>query len=176
MKEESKSIGAEYWDLYDENRVFTGKRITKESHAAPGEYRLIAHVWIKNKKGQWLITQRSEGQPYAGWWEPTSGSVRSGETTLDAALREAREEIGIELSPSEGKLFRSVFRPTLMSPNFCDMWVFEKDFPLSDITFQPEETCDALWATREQILSLMERGIFMVFDMEKPIKDLLFSV
>ena len=84
-------MSSEYWDIYDENRVFTGKRIKKESEAAPGEYRLIAHVWIRNKQGQWLITKRSEGQPYAGWWEPTSGSVRSGETTLDAALREARE-------------------------------------------------------------------------------------
>ena len=62
-----------------------------------------------------------------------------------------------------------------MSPNFCDMWVFEKDFPLSDITFQPQETCDAVWATKQQILSLMDDGIFMVFDMEEPIKALLNS-
>lgn len=164
----------EYWDLYDKDRNLLGRRIKAGTDPQNGEFRLVAHAWIRRSDGKWLITQRTPGQPYDGWWEPVSGSVCSGENTLDAAIREVKEEIGITVRKSEVRLFEEVFRPRLKSPNFCDMWIFDKDVSLSDITFQPEECCNALWLTKnETYYKLMDEGIFMVHDMEAPIKRLL---
>lgn len=41
-----------------------------------------------------LMTRRSAGETSPGYWDFTGGSVEPGETHLEAALREGREELG----------------------------------------------------------------------------------
>ena len=47
--------------------------------------------------GEFLLTSRPAGKPYAGYWEFPGGKVEQGESTHDALCRELREEIGIEV-------------------------------------------------------------------------------
>ncbi len=42
-----------------------------------------------------LLLLESPSRP--GWWEPVNGAVEAGETLLAAALREVREEAGLDL-------------------------------------------------------------------------------
>ena len=46
---------------------------------------------------RFLIGQRPQGTTLAGFWEFPGGKVRSGETAADAAVRECREETGINI-------------------------------------------------------------------------------
>lgn len=91
----------EKWDLYNEKRELIGTdhmRGNKISHHA---YHLVVHVWIKNKNGQFLISQRAGNRPrFPFMWESVGGSVLKGETSLQGAIREAREEVGINLNKS----------------------------------------------------------------------------
>lgn len=50
-----------------------------------------------------FITAASEKQ-YPLYWECTGGSVFSGETSLQGAIREVKEELGILLTPGSEKL------------------------------------------------------------------------
>lgn len=45
--------------------------------------------------GSFLLAQRPEGKPYAGYWEFPGGKVEPGETPRHALVRELREELGI---------------------------------------------------------------------------------
>ena len=47
--------------------------------------------------GQFLLAQRPEGKPYAGYWEFPGGKLEAGETPETCAVREIREETGIDL-------------------------------------------------------------------------------
>jgi hypothetical protein len=38
--------------------------------------------------------------------------------------------------------------------------MFENDTPREKIVLQPEETCDAKWATAQEILAMMGEGTF----------------
>lgn len=57
----------------------------------------VAVVLIRNKDKQILITKRNQNQVYANHWEFPGGKVEAGERTKQAAIREVREEVGLEL-------------------------------------------------------------------------------
>jgi 8-oxo-dGTP diphosphatase len=51
---------------------------------------------ILRPDGSFLLGQRPEGKPYAGYWEFPGGKVEPGETAAQALVRELHEELGIE--------------------------------------------------------------------------------
>ena len=51
----------EIWDLYDRDRDIIGEHIRGDELPENG-FHLVVHIWIKNSKGQYLISQRSESR------------------------------------------------------------------------------------------------------------------
>ena len=154
---------AEFWDVYDKNRNKMGYTIERGKPMSPEEYHLVVQVWIRNPAGKWLISKRTPNKHYPLLWEPTGGSVLAGEDSLTGALRESREELGVELSPEKGSLFASFRRdmPCWENPGFLDVWVFEHDCSIESITLQEGETCGAMWAWSVEILRMIEVGEFV---------------
>ena len=78
-KERSKSDlrkKAEIWDLYNEKRELLGKDHVRGEQLPIDGYHLVVHVWIRNSKGEYLISQRSANRPtYPLMWECVGGSV-----------------------------------------------------------------------------------------------------
>ncbi|HOP12199.1 MAG TPA: NUDIX domain-containing protein [Oscillospiraceae bacterium] len=163
---------AELWDIYDKGRNKTGKTLERGQLMRQDEYHLVVHVWVRNSRGEWLISKRTPNKPFAGMWECTGGSALSGEDSITAAVREAREELGIELNPDNGRLFRSVRRQFHNFPDFSDVWVFSCDCSIESVIFQEGETCDAKWSTSREINEMIERGEFIGRDLFPYIDDL----
>ena len=153
----------ELWDVYDCNREKTGRTHERGKPMSPGDYHVVVHIWIQNSKGEFLITKRSPNKVDPDIWECTGGSAIAGDTSLDAALREVKEETGLTLDPDKGKIIFSYKRDKYNIPDFCDVWLFRQDFPLSDVVLQEGETCDAKWATEEEIKSMISTGEFYAF-------------
>ena len=94
----------ELWDLYDENRIPTGETHVRGERIPEGSYHLVVHVWIRNERGEYLISRRSASRPtYPLLWECVGGSVLAGEDSRSAALRETLEEVGIRLPARGGR-------------------------------------------------------------------------
>ncbi|MCD9230061.1 NUDIX domain-containing protein [Ralstonia pseudosolanacearum] len=51
--------------------------------------------------GRFLLAQRPEGKPYAGYWEFPGGKLESGESVEAALTRELKEELDITLRACE---------------------------------------------------------------------------
>ena len=156
----------ELWDIYDENRKPKGYTHIRGEKMRPGDYHITVNVWIKNSSGEFFLTKRSPEKVHPGYWECTGGSVIAGDTSLECAVKETYEEAGIVLDPSDGELVHSYNRMEKRGmPDFCDVWFFRKDFDLSDVVLQEGETCDAMWASKEKILKLLDDGkLVPVFD------------
>ncbi len=94
----------ELWDIYDKDRVKTGKTMVRGAEFAPDSYHMVVHVCIFNSKGEMLIQQRQpfkEGFP--NLWDITvGGSATMGDSSQDAAEREVFEEIGLKLNLQQG--------------------------------------------------------------------------
>jgi 8-oxo-dGTP diphosphatase len=144
----------EDWDVYDENRNKLQKVVTRGKNLAANEFHLVVNVWLKNAKGEFLISQRSTAKTYPLMWETTGGSVLKGETTLDAALRETKEELGINLDRKTGKLIGTTKRYYDRCNDILDVYLFTCNTPLSKVTIQKEELNAAKWATAKEIIEL----------------------
>lgn len=150
----------ELWDVYDAAGNLSGKTHLRREPLAPDEYHLCVHVWIQNSDGKFLLTKRSENKSMPGLWESTGGSVTAGEDSFTAAIREVREETGIELEPETGRL---LFRYSGVSFH-CDVWLFTQDFDLSAVKLLEGETCAAMAADRYEILELLKRDEFVPYE------------
>ena len=150
----------EFWDVYDAFRNKTGR--TMERGPVPeGDYHLVVCICVFNSEGKLLIQQR---QPFKiGWpnmWDiSAAGSALAGESSGQAAERELYEELGIRHS------FDGV-RPHLtvqFNRGFDDIYLVVKNVDLADLTLQPEEVQNAKWATEEEVIQMMEEGIFIPY-------------
>ena len=154
----------EVWDLYNSDRVIIGEHIRGNKLPENG-YHVVVHVWIKNSEGKYLISQRSKSRPtFPLMWECVGGSVLKGESSLQGALREVKEEVGITLSEESGNIVFSRRRDTIEGKtfnDFLDVWLFEYN---GDITFEKattDEVEQSLWLSRDEIMNLYREGKFV---------------
>ena len=138
----------ELWDLYTEYRENTGKEQVRGDAIPEGCYHLVVHVWIRNSKGEYLISLRSADRPiFPLMWECVGGSVLKGESSRDGAIREVKEEVGIDLLPDNG----SVIFSDLRRDSILDVWQFDYDGELQLANATTNEVKECRWMTMEEI-------------------------
>lgn len=74
----------------------------------PPKIHVVAGI-LFNERGEFLLSSRPEGKPYAGYWEFAGGKVEAGETEFAALQREFMEELGVEIihaTPWLAKFYR----------------------------------------------------------------------
>lgn len=134
---------AEWNDIYDENRVLTGRKHLRGTPWKKGDYGLVVCVWVYDGRGHLLLTRRAPQKSFPGTWENSGGAVRAGEDSLSAIARELREETGIIAAPEDFQLLDQGQDKNC----FYDFYCLKADVPLSQIVLQPGETDDVMWAT-----------------------------
>ena len=136
----------ELWDLYTKYRQKTGKEHIRGEKIPDGCYHLVVHVWIRNSKGEYLISQRSATRPtFPLMWECVGGSVLKGESSIEGAVREIKEEVGLDVEPERGKLEGKVIAVWHRFDDVEDKWIVSLDGKdiaeeqiLGDISFQEQ--------------------------------------
>ena len=145
----------EKWDLYTKYREKTGREHVRGEKIPEGFYHLVVHVWIRNCKGEYLISQRSANRLTSPlMWECVGGSVLIGESSIDGALREVKEEVGLDLEPETGKILFTKIRSTFN--DIVDVWLFEYDGDLHLDDATTDEVSDCRWMTVSEIRKLYE--------------------
>lgn len=156
---------AEIWDLYNENRELLGKDHIRGEQLPIDGYHLVVHVWIRNSKGEYLISQRSANRPtYPLMWECVDGSVVKGEDSLQGVLREAKEEVGIDLLPEKGQVVLSDIKKIEFGKvvnKIVDVWLFDYDGEVDLGNATTDEVAQVAWMNREQIKELFEHNMFV---------------
>ena len=151
----------ELWDLYTANRAPLGRTHRRGEPLPPGGFHLVVHVWLRDSGGRYLLSQRAADRPtFPLMWETTGGSVLLSEDSLEGALREVREELGIDLPPKEGKLLFSRVRDWVDGKRFgdiLDVWEFPFEGE-ADLTAAEGEVCDTRWADVTEIGRMLESG------------------
>jgi len=150
----------EYWDLYDKDRNKLDKVVKRGDKLNDDEYHLVVNAWIKNSNNEFLITQRLETKSHPLMWECTGGSAIKGESSIEAAIREIKEELGIEVDKSTGKFIGSTLRYYPNCSDILDVWLFICDKSIDEVTIQEDEVNDVMWASVEKIKELYDNCKF----------------
>ena len=144
----------EYWDLYDAGKRPLGRTHRRGEPLPAGAYHLGADVWTVNSRGEILLTLRApEKTDLPGEWENTCGSVLAGETPLEGALRELREETGIKARPEELILLCE----HQDGDTFGHSYLLRRDIAVEDLIFQPGETVAAMWVALERLEDMVSQ-------------------
>ena len=86
------------------------------------------------------------------------GGVLAGEGSREAAVREVREELGIEIAIHGPAAVTLAFEG-----GYDDYFLAEWNGSLTELTLQKEEVMDAKWASREEMLAMLLEGTFAPF-------------
>lgn len=163
----------EYWDIYDKNKQKTGRTMKRNDWCLKDdEYHLTVLGVVVRPDGRFLITQRVMTKSWApGWWEVSGGAAMAGEESLEAVIREVKEETGLDVSEAEGGYMFSYHRenPGEGDNYFVDIYRFVLDFDECDLNLQEAETLGYKLATAEEIRRLAEQGIFLHYDSIKDV-------
>ena len=162
----------EYWDIYDKDGNFTGRKKGKYEKWDKDEYHLDTEVWVINSKKQILIQQRSEKcQLLPGIWALTTGRVVSGETTRQGCIRELKEELGIEAKEEECNLVKSLLKNRLGM--IWDIYFLRKDVELEDVTLQKEEVSRVKLVNTDEFRDMLKEGIMCEYSEVYELLDII---
>ena len=162
----------EYWDIYDKDGNFTGRKKGKYEKWDKDEYHLATEVWVINSKKQILIQQRSEKcQLLPGIWALTTGRVVSGETTRQGCIRELKEELGIEAKEEECNLVKSLLKNRLGM--IWDIYFLSKDVELEDVTLQKEEVSRVKLVNTDEFSDMLKEGIMCEYSEVYELLDII---
>lgn len=154
MEELRRNIMGEYWDLFDINRKNLGITHLRGEVIPDGMYHLVVHAWIMDYSGNFLISQRQKGRTDELLWERTGGSVLAGESSLDGALREIDEELGINICNCSHFFIKSEKREQFR--DFFDAWLFLVNNSDISCKINDAEVLAWKWASFEELTHLKE--------------------
>lgn len=142
----------EIWDAYDRNfNKIENVTLVRGEPIPDGMYHLVCDIVVKHTDGTYLLMQRDLQKTFGGRWELTAGgSALIGETPLEGAMRELREETGIASSD-----FKELRRVVNEKRHFvCVVYFCLTDCDKNSVTLQEGETIDYKWVTKEEILKM----------------------
>ncbi len=146
----------ERWDVLDRNGNPTGRTVARHKiQLKSGEYHLVVHIWILDRKGRLLIQRRADDKPLMpGEWAATGGAAIAGENSMQAARREVFEELGIATGEQELQLISRIMRKN----SFLDVYLLERNVPLEDLVLQRSEVAQAKWVPLAKLKEMVAEG------------------
>ena len=154
-------------------------QIDKDLAHKEGRLHKSVHLWIVNDNDEVLLQYRcSDKDLYPDTWDVSvGGHVASLEDARSAAIREAREELGLDILDEELK-FITTLREDLMyndinSRELVDVFLLKKNFGLDDFKLQKEEVGSTKFVPIPELFKLIDEESLLPHHEEyKLMKDL----
>lgn len=154
----------EYFDIVDEYGEPTGETVSREAAHREGIRHRTAHVWIVKKidRGYSILLQKRslEKDSFPGMYDTSSaGHIPAGDKPLESALRELKEELGIEATQDqlsyagmfhgqyEKKFHGHIFRDNEMAR----VYVYQEPVEIPSLTLQETEVSEVCWFDLDEV-------------------------
>ncbi len=144
----------EIWDAYNKDGSLAGVDIIRGTPVPEGLYYLVVEILVRHTDGDFLLMQRAWTKPsFGGMYEASAGgAAQKGESPIEAARRELREETGI-VSDSLEEIEVMLFRNMIVHQYICIT-----DCAKDAITLQEGETIGYKWISEKEFIDFVNSG------------------
>ncbi len=124
-----------------------------------GDWHRASHIWIATPGGRVLLQRRAWSKvSWPGLWDiSVAGHVDAGESALDAAIREASEELGLRFDRGELKhlgtlRYQAVLNGgTYIENEFHEVYFVRREIDLAALTLDPAEVAEVALAAPDEL-------------------------
>lgn len=150
----------EEFTIYDEHAKPTNQSAKRYQAIDEHAFIPIVHVWIRVHKEKFLIHKRAKKDdliPYQ--WATVSGLVLKDEDPIVAAIRETKEELGIDSSTTTMQHLKTVKTEKGRYRTICFVYELNID-NVPTLTLNKEEVSETTLASLETIYELIQKNQF----------------
>lgn len=153
----------EFFDVLDEKGNKTGKIKAREEVHRDGDWHKTVHIWIVNDKDEVLLQKRSPNKDsYPNMWDISSaGHLTAGDDSLAGAIREIKEELGIEVKPSQFKLIGTRktadrYTASFINNEFSDIYLLRLSLNVKKLHLQKEEVSEVKYIPIDEFRNMIQ--------------------
>lgn len=158
---------SELFDVLNSNGEYTNEIATRDECHKKGLWHKAVVVFIvSNDNTKVLLQQRSANKKlWPNLWDITAGGhVLSGELGYQAVIREAKEEIGIEIDKASlefiGATTSENIQADIVNRHFNEYYIVHCDLDTKDIILQEDEVQDIRWFDKEEIIKRVNNNYY----------------
>ena len=162
----------EFFDVLKPNGEYAGKIETREKCHKEGLWHKAVTVFIINSKNQVLLQKRSPNKKmWPNTWDVTAGGhVLAGEFGFEAIIREAKEELGINLEKSDitfiGSATSENIKGDIINKHFNEIYIANKEIDETKLKLQEEEVSEVKWVEKDEIIKRIKDNYNGITDKE----------
>lgn len=120
------------------------------------------HVWIINDKNELLLQKRSATKKsHPNCWDISgAGHIRAGESVIEGAIRELKEELGIKANEDDLK-FIAIVKSTknLQNQEFGYVYLLKSNNEIKDYIFEDNEVSEVKYVYFEDLEKMVANRI-----------------
>lgn len=152
----------EYIDILDEFGQLTGAQKTRAEVHRDGDWHRTAHVWIINQNGEILLQKRSkEKENHPGMWDVScAGHLSAGDSSVEGALRELDEELGIKAERDDLQFLATIKvrggGAKYCNNEFTDVYILKISRRVEDLKLQQEEVDAVKFVTADELKTMIQ--------------------
>lgn len=162
----------EFFDVLTEKGQYTGNVETREQCHKQGLWHKAVVVFIINSKKQVLLQRRSPNKKmWPNMWDITAGGhVLAGEFGFQAIIREAKEELGLDLNKNDmtfiGSSISTNIKGDIINNHFNEYYIARKDIDETELKLQEEEVSEVKWIDKDEIIEKIKDNYNGITDKE----------
>ena len=157
----------EWIDVLNEDGTKTGEVVTRKEVHEKGLLHRIVVIAIIDKDGHLLMQQRAKDkETNPGKWDVSvAGHVSSGQTSIEAAIREVQEEIGMQLRKEELKNIFTYKQERKIKDHFISNHLFDfylvkrNQIDLNQIKIQESEVEQVKLCDKKEVKEMLNENI-----------------
>lgn len=129
-----------------------------------GFYHKPVWIWIINSDNKILVQKRAKCKKnFPNLWDtPSAGHVTAGESSIEGAIRETYEELGIKTKKEDYIFIKEYIYDQFFE--IAQVYLLKLDAKISDFTLQPNEVEQVKWLTLDEFEKLFYSKDFVPFN------------
>ena len=148
-------------DIYDD----LGQKCSKSEEIYEAHRKALIHkgvcVWIINSNNEILLQTRNSQVMFPNMIDISfSGHIQAGETSLEAAIREGKEELGIDIEIDKLQYLFSCREygdlDGYIENEIDDVFLYRKDIPIDEYSFSDNEVKEVSYVSLEKFKIMIE--------------------